>query len=487
MTQAFGAASVINAMGFTDFCSTLLGYTTPVTTEYVPVTETLPVTDTITEGTLSSGTVTTWTTVPTTLTITEADPAWQRLAKRTAAAMPVVTPAALSNFTDDAVSQACSWKATPVSVTSTISVTTTDTAYTTIYVTVPETTVPASTETDTATSTFTINTCEPTAPSQLIKNPSFECYKSGWDTDSNGAILYWGPNGTATPELDSEAESYLNTLNTTTTDDSGDSSSDPSAADGDSFYSGSTDPSQDRRLKRQDDSDSVSDDGSAHPPNDLYTPYEPAYDGSTYVRLSPAWNEDPSSGSAGLGQIIDNLATGSYWMAYKYRVPTYALNNDQCQLNVLINDIPVNGPAIPSLVDATDGWQAAGGFFYVPDELAGPAYLYFDFYCPPVDPDNKKRQDSGDSTDDSSDTEYPAGYDISDYQQPDAIYPLLDLDYIRMGVDDGGWDQYRGSAPADTDTDAATISADVATSAAALQASQGSSDGSSDASQGQSQ
>lgn len=270
-------------------------------------------------------------------------------------------------------------------------------------------------------------------------------------------MLYWGPSGVAGPELDTEALSYINTLNTSTevaggapvdgTDPSASAGSDSAAAGSGSSF-GATSP-----QKRQD--------GGDHPDLSLYTPNEPAYDGSTYVRLSPAWN-DGSDSSAGLGQIIDNLATGSYWMAYKYRVPTYALNNDACQLNVLINNIPVMGPAIPSLVDATDGWARAGGFFYVPDELSGPAYLYFDFYCPPVD--MKKRQESGDQDGSvgTTDTSYPEGFDPSTYVQPDASIPLLDLDYIRMGIDDGGWDEYRSGSPSDTDQDAATVAADVA-------------------------
>ena len=469
MSQAFGAASQIKSYTFTDFCSTLLGYTTPITTQYVPVTTTEDVSVTVTEGTLTSGTTDTYTTVPTTITITSADSNWQRLRARSENVAPLTTPAPLANYSDSAVSQACSWFAYPVNTTSTVTATTTDTAYTTIYITVPEATVPATTNVITETSTSTINSCEPTAPAQLIKNPSFECYKAGWDVDYNGAVLYWGPNGTATPELDASAAAYVESQNT------GASGAGQSSTGAPSSGSGSSDSTvqEARRLAlRQDDG---SESSQTHP-DSLYTPLEPAYDGSTYVRLSPAWSTDPNAEDAVLGQVIDNLDAGDYWMSYKYRVPTYALNNDACALNVYVNGIYVMGPGISDLVDPTDGWQAAGGFFSIPDSMAGPQYLVIDFFCPPLSDSKVKRQDSGDSAAETG--SYPDG---SAYTTPDPMYPLLDIDYVRMGVDDGGWAQYRGAASED-DANAATQSADIA--AALAENGSGSSEDGSDGSDG---
>lgn len=436
-TDAFSAASVINSLSLADFCSTLLGYTTPVTTSTIPVTITQEVDVTVTAGTLTSGTTDTTTTVPTTITITSADPAWADLRKRSVAA-PLTTPAPLATFGDAAVSQACSWKAAPVNVTSTVSVTTTDTAYTTVYITVPEATVPATTETLSVYSTATVNTCEPTAPSQLMKNPSFECYKSGWDVDYNGAFLYWGPGGEAAPELDAEAQAYIDTVNASSSLEAGQpSGGDPNAA---------------RLARRQ---------SNSHPYDPtVVTPCEPAYDGNTYVRLRPAAIEQES---AGLGQNMGNLDAGDYWMAYKYRVPDYALNNEMCSLSVYINNIPVQGPAIPSLTDPTDGWARAGGFFSIPEELAGPSYTYFDFYCPPLFRKSKaKRQDTSATNETiSADSDWTS---MCEHWSPPQSEPLLDIDYIRMGIDEGGWTQYRGAQPSEDDADAATVAADIANS-----------------------
>lgn len=220
--KAFDAAYVINSLSLTDFCSTYLGYTTPTTVvyaeattyEYQGVTETDTVdititgsaTATITYGEYSSGIVNTTTTVPTTITITSADSNWERLRRRQDSAAPIQTPAALTTFDDSALSQACSWKAQPVSVTSTIESTTTITVTitTTDYAaatstdyetdtstsTVPATTVPETTQVLTSVSTSTINECEPTSPSQLIKNPSFECGNAGWDVGYTGSELW---------------------------------------------------------------------------------------------------------------------------------------------------------------------------------------------------------------------------------------------------------------------------------------------------------
>ena len=458
MTAAYSAASVINSLTLTDFCSTLLGYTTPVTTTTIPVTITQEIDVTITAGTLTSGTTDTTTTLPTTITITSADSAWADLRKRSLAA-PLTTPAPLATFADADVSQACSWKATPVNVTSTVSVTTTDTAYTTVYVTVPEATVPATTETLTAYSTATINTCEPTAPSQLMKNPSFECFKSGWDVDYNGAFLFWGPGGVAAPELDAEAQAYIDSVNSssTSTQTSGGPPSDASEGQ-------TSDPNATTLERRQDQS---------HPYDaSLVTPCEPAYDGNTYVRLRPA---AIGQESAGLGQDMGNLDAGDYWMAYKYRVPDYALNNELCSLAVYINGIAVQGPAIPSLTDSTGGWAKAGGFFSIPQELAGPSYTYFDFYCPPLfDKSKAKRQDPASTSDTiSADSDWTA---MCDNWSPPQGEPLLDIDYIRMGIDDGGWTQYRGAQPSEGDADAATVAADVANSAVVAAQSQSDAD-----------
>lgn len=495
MIDAYKAADVISSMNLTGFCSTLLGYTTPVVTATVTATASISQTSTLTAGTLTSGTTDTYTTLPTTITITQADSNWQRIKKRQSQAA-IVTPAPLATYSPDTVSTACGWMAQPVNVTSTVFATTTTSSTTTVVATVPETTIPATTEIVTAWSTATINTCEPTAPVQLIKNPSFECYKAGWDLDYTGATLYWGPEGVAESEVDSTAQSYIDSVASSqtgsATDGSSDGSSDAGAASqSGSPYAGAGAASQSgspfagasqgaaggapssrvkarstRRMRRQDDSDSTNPDAYA-----LWTPLEPAYDGTTYVRLSPAWGDGQS---AGLGQNIDNLDAGNYWMAYKYRVPTYALNSASCALTVYINGITVVGPSTPDVGMESDGWQRAGGFFTVTPDLAGPSYLWVDFYCPPIG--MNKRQDpnaaAGGSADASAGGSQANSYEPSslpsaaDWVAPDPTIPLVDLDYIRMGVDDGGWSQYRGGAPDEGDADAATVAADVANSPA---------------------
>lgn len=591
-SKAFDAASVINSLTLTDFCSTLLGYSTPVVTSYVPVTLTDSVTATITEsadvtltesvtetttesvnvtvtesvnqtvtyGTLTSGVIETTTTVTATLTITSAGAHLERLRRRDETiSAPLTTPDALTAFADSDLSMACSWKAKPVSTTSTVIVTitetesalftdtvsvtntdtetatatetvsetSTETETTTIYTTVPESTVPASTAVETATSTTTVNSCEPTAPNQLIRNPSFECGSEGWDLgiDYTGAVLYQGPAGVAAPEFDAQAQAFVQSQEATNsssssapTDDSASDTSDSSDADtsdadtsdtsdagasdtSDADTSAETESDPARRLKRDDDSsdaddssdddtdtdegvtsdetstdedsssddtasdydnsddgsddhssdngsdddssyDGSDDDGSESAPGEEipYLPDAPAYDGSTFVRITPI-----SDDHGGLGQLIDNLEAGSYWMAYKYRVPYNAWNNDQCTLDVYVNGILVEGPGINNLTEPTGGWQRAGGFFTIPNELSGMSYLWMDFYCPPLS--YEKRQ-----SDDGSD----GGYG------DEAVMPLIDIDYIRMGVDNGGWAQYRGDTPDSYDADAAAVSADVA-------------------------
>lgn len=205
---------------------------------------------------------------------------------------------------------------------------------------------------------------------------------------------------------------------------------------------------------------------------DTYTPDEPAYDGSTYARLSPAWG---TGTDAGIGQNIDNLDAGNYWMAYKYRVPAYALNGPDCSLTVYINNIVVQGPSTPDMSNPTNEWQAAGGFFTVPPELAGPSYLWIDFYCPEIDDSDdsgfNKRQNpnaaasSGAPAGSSSSGSYPSGPpSAASYADPLPTIPLVDIDYIRMGLDDASWAAYRGPTAAG-DAQAASVAADVANAA----------------------
>jgi len=442
ITSAFAAAAVIKTSTLEDFCSTLLGYTAvPDVTTTVAVTTTVEIDSTITSGTLTSGTTQTLTSVTATITITADDQtANQRLRKRQTAVAAVTTPAALQSFSDDTLSTACSWKASQATTAATVTATTTDTAYTTVYITVPATTVPATTDTLTATSTFTVNVCDPTAPSQLMTNPSFECYDEGWDLNYDGAVLYWGPSGNSTTELSAAAAAYVASVNSTGTESGTSNGTDPYAS---AAATATATTTTQRKVRRQDAGYE-----GAYPHNDgLYTPNEPAYDGNTYVRLSPVDGAD----DAGLGQTV-TLDAGPYWMSYKYRVPTYALNNDQCTLNVFVSGILVIGPGIADLTDATDGWAAAGGFFTVPDSMAGDNLLWFDFYCPPLAFD--KRQSSADEESSLAGTEGNL--------DPQPTVPLLDLDYIRMGVDDGGWAQYRPSTPSADDASAAEDSADVA-------------------------
>ncbi|KAK5938119.1 hypothetical protein PMZ80_009708 [Knufia obscura] len=451
--DAYSAASIINSLALTDFCSSLLGYSTPMVTRTIPMTITQGVNATVMAGTLTSGIVNTTVTLPTTLTVTSADSAWANHRKR-GAVSPLTTPAPLATLGDAAVSQACSWKAKPVNVTSTISVTTIETAYTTVYMTVPEATVPATTETETAYSTFTVNTCEPTAPSQLIKNPSFECYKAGWDVNRNGAFLFWGPTGTATSEMHAGAQSPGNSANASLPSDAGkDRSQSPGAtSSGASKGQSSEDEPSAAGLAPRKAESHLHDTSSV-------TPCEPAYDGSTFVRLRPAAVHQPS---ARLGQSMGNLDTGNYWISYKYRVPEYASNNANCSLTVYINDVPIRGAAVSSLVKSTAGWTRAGGFFSIAEELAGPAYTRFEFHCPALPSKGKgkskvERQNAGKPSGVTS-----SGADWASMCENWSVprgEPLLDLDYIHMGVDDGGWAQYHEVTPHGGAADAAIVAA----------------------------
>lgn len=458
-SYAFAAAAIINNQHLEPFCSSLLHYTTATVTKYVPVTTKVKVNATVSKGTVTYSTNTT-----VTLTTAFADPTW--LNKRDGPASntaPLTTPAALASYNDDTLSTACSWKATSPTVTLTVTATTLVTKNVTSY-----TTVPATTQTIVATSTFTVNPCEPTSPSQLVKNPSFECYYPGWQYV--GATLYWGPNGTVgaangSASTSSDDSSNLQKLSQFFSAGSGSSSQGQGQG-----QSQPQDQSQGQAAPQTKRSENAKRDAA------LYTPYEPAADGSTYVRMSP-----PSGSTDALliQQFDTPLSPGSYWLSFQYRVPVYAMNNPGCTLTIgTDSNNYITG--VYGLNNATGGWASYGGFFTSDTTVSA---IVFDFFCPsiPSGPPSSQTsngppsgsssssipQSSGDPSDDSDDSDnsqpsdkrkrqsYSASNNpgsnytpaqraayIANWSPASFDLPLLDLDYIRMGVDDGSWSQF---------------------------------------------
>ncbi|KAI4933359.1 uncharacterized protein J4E92_003025 [Alternaria infectoria] len=172
------AKSAIIASSLQPFCSTLLGYTTQVSTVIATVTATVPATTVV----ITDAPVTT-----TTTTVTQAPQ------KREVAVQD--TPAALADFAPSAVSVACSHQATPVTETTTTSTTTTATVSSgTVLVT---TTLPVRTTIITS-----VVAAAPTCTARgvnLVNNPGFEYGMAAWSQSQYGANgpIAWGvgPNG----------------------------------------------------------------------------------------------------------------------------------------------------------------------------------------------------------------------------------------------------------------------------------------------------
>ncbi|KAH6639605.1 hypothetical protein C7974DRAFT_449729 [Boeremia exigua] len=163
------AKSAIVASSLQPFCSTLLGYTTPVSTVIATEFTTVPATTVV-------NTVSPVTTLTTTVT--------QAPQKREVApADSPATPAALTTFAASAVSAACSLQATPVTETATTSTTTTATISSGTVLTT--TTLPVST-------TIVTSTVAP-APTciskgvNVIQNGGFESGMSSWTQTVYGA------------------------------------------------------------------------------------------------------------------------------------------------------------------------------------------------------------------------------------------------------------------------------------------------------------
>ena len=152
------AKSAIVTSSLQPFCSTLLGYTTPVSTVIATEFTTVPAT-TVVE------TISPVTTVMTTVT--------QAAKKRDVDS--AATPDALATFAPSAVSAACSLQASPVTVTSTTSTTTVATISSGTVATT--TTLPV--RTTVVTSTVAAPTCT-AGGVNLIQNGGFESGMSAW-------------------------------------------------------------------------------------------------------------------------------------------------------------------------------------------------------------------------------------------------------------------------------------------------------------------
>ena len=156
------AKSAIIASSLQPFCSTLLGYTTQVSTVIATVTATVPATTVV----ITDAPVTT-----TTTTVTQAPQ------KREVAVQD--TPAALADFAPSAVSAACSLQATPVTEATTMSTTTTAT----VSAGTVETTTTLTVRTAIVTSVVAPAAPTCTAGANLIKNGGFEDAMSSWQTE----------------------------------------------------------------------------------------------------------------------------------------------------------------------------------------------------------------------------------------------------------------------------------------------------------------
>jgi hypothetical protein len=159
------AKSVIVASTLQPFCSTLLGYTTPVSTVIATEFTTVPATTVV--NTVSPVTTTT-------TTVTQAPQ------KRDVAGSE--TPAALTDFAPSAISAACSLQATPVTETATTSTTTVATVSTGTVTTT--TTLPVRTTIVTSV-VAPAPTC--TSRANLIQNSGFESGMSSWSSSVYGA------------------------------------------------------------------------------------------------------------------------------------------------------------------------------------------------------------------------------------------------------------------------------------------------------------
>lgn len=171
------AKSAIIASSLQPFCSTLLGYTTPVSTVVATEFTTVPATTVV-------NTVSPVTTITTTVT--------QAPQKRDVA--NAATPAALTTFAASAVSAACSLQATPVTETSTTSTTTTATVSSGTLATT--TTLPVRT-----TIVTSVVAPSPTCTANgvnIIQNGGFESGMSAWTQTiygANKAPTAWGVVG----------------------------------------------------------------------------------------------------------------------------------------------------------------------------------------------------------------------------------------------------------------------------------------------------
>ncbi|USP75175.1 hypothetical protein yc1106_02449 [Curvularia clavata] len=170
------AKTAIISSSLQPFCSTLLGYTTPVSTVVQTQFTTVP----------ASTQVSTLTPVTTTTTTTTLAPKKRDVSPE--------TPAALATFAPTAISAACSLQATPVTETATTSTTT--------IATVSSGTT--TTTTTLATSTMTVTSTATPAPTctasgvNLIQNSGFENGMSSWNQaiyGANTAPTKWGTVG----------------------------------------------------------------------------------------------------------------------------------------------------------------------------------------------------------------------------------------------------------------------------------------------------
>jgi len=153
------AKSAIIASSLQPFCSTLLGYTTQVSTVIATVTATVPATTVV----VTDAPVTT-----TTTTVTQAPQ------KREVAVQD--TPAALAEFAPSAVSAACSLQVTPVTEATTMSTTTTATV--SVGTVETTTTLPVRTTIVTSVVAAAAPTC--TVSANLVKNGGFETAMASW-------------------------------------------------------------------------------------------------------------------------------------------------------------------------------------------------------------------------------------------------------------------------------------------------------------------
>lgn len=167
------AKTAIVASSLQPFCSTLLGYTTPVSTVVQTQFTTVP----------ASTQVNTVSPVTTTTTTTTLAPKKRDVSPQ--------TPAALATFAPTAISSACSLQATPVTETATTSTTT----IATVSSGTTTTTTTLATSTKTVTSTATPAPTCTTSGVNLIQNGGFEGGMSSWTQaiyGANNAPTQWG-------------------------------------------------------------------------------------------------------------------------------------------------------------------------------------------------------------------------------------------------------------------------------------------------------